>query len=76
MVYGKFWEGHKIVDKSKVEILQKILAFSEYMNFNKEGGNRKNYDHYVILTFGFSGKCPNLIYTLTRFIYNKWVHLF
>jgi len=26
-----FWEGHK----SKVEILQSFVAFSEYMNFNQ-----------------------------------------
>ena len=36
-----FWEGHKIlrnlhltVDKSKVEIPQNFVAFSEYTNFN------------------------------------------
>ena len=40
-----FWEGHKILtlllstvhtDKSKVKISQNFVAFSEYMNFNRE----------------------------------------
>ena len=45
-----FWEGHKIfqistlylsvctVDKSKVEISQNFVAFSEYTNFDNEFG--------------------------------------
>ena len=51
-------------DKSRVEISQKIVAFSEYMNFNAK--NPKTFSMYIDRTF---------IQKIRHFLYISWVIL-
>ena len=60
---GIFWEGHKFceivtlllstvhTDKSKMKILQNFVAFSDYMNFNKNYNLVEHCGQFCVLLF-------------------------